>query len=324
MTVVILFTGGTISMRHDAAAGGAVPSLRGPDILQLIPTIGDFARIEVDDWAAHPGPHMTIERMWELRARIVRHLEREDVDGVVVTHGTDALEETAYLLARSIPSAKPVVVTGAMRTSSDLGWDGPANLGGAVRVAANAESRGLGVLVVMSDRIFAALDVTKTHTHALDAFDSPGLGPLGVIDDGTVIYRRLMPAMPVVLMPTRLAEPVDIVYTCSGADSRLLDASREQGKGIVIAAMGRGNVPPAMVDGIKRWIADDKPVVITSRAMRGRVGQTYAYVGGGRQLAALGAIFAGARRPIQARMELMLALGDGMSVAEIRQLLEGA
>jgi len=310
-------------MRHDAAAGGAVPTLRGPDILQLVPTIGELAEIEVDDWAAHPGPHMTLPRMWELRSRIVEHLERADVDGVVVTHGTDALEETAYLLARSIDSEKPVVVTGAMRTSSDLGWDGPANLGGAVLVAAHEESRGLGVLVVMSDRIFAALDVTKMHTHALDAFDSPGLGPLGVIDDGSVIYRRLMPARPGVLTPKQLAEPVDIIYTCSGADSRLLDASRIEGKGVVIAAMGRGNVPPAMVDGIKRWIAEDKPVVITSRAMRGRVGHTYAYAGGGRQLAGLGAIFAGARRPVQARMELLLALGDGMSVPEIRALLEG-
>ena len=320
--IVILFTGGTISMRHDAAAGGAVPTLRGPDILELVPGIRAMADVEVDDWAAHPGPHMTIARMWELRARIVRHLERPEVDGVVVTHGTDALEETAYLLARSIAGDKPVVVTGAMRTSSDLGWDGPANLGGAVLVAANAESRGLGVLVVMSDRIFAALDVTKTHTHALDAFDSPGLGPLGAIDDGTVIYRRLMPTTPAVLAPKQLAQPVDIIYTCSGADSRLLDASREAGRGVVIAAMGRGNVPPAMVDGIKRWIDDDKPVVITSRAMRGRVGQTYAYVGGGRELSELGAIFGGARRPIQARMELMLALGDGMGVAQIRQLLE--
>jgi L-asparaginase len=321
--IVILFTGGTISMRHDSAAGGAVPTLRGPDILALVPGIADFAEIEVDDWAAHPGPHMTLPRMWELRARIIRHLERADVNGVVVTHGTDALEETAYLLARSIASEKPVVVTGAMRTSSDLGWDGPANLGGAVLVAANEASRGAGVLVVMSDRIFAAIDVTKSHTHALDAFESPGLGPLGVIDDGTVIYRRLLPALPAPLSPPSLAEPVDIVYAYSGADSRLLDASREQGKGIVIAAMGRGNVPPAMVPGIERWIADEKPVVITSRAMRGRVGYTYGYEGGGARLAGMGAIFAGARRPIQARMELVLGLGDGMSVAAIRELLQG-
>lgn len=322
MSIVLIFTGGTISMRHDAAVGGAVPTLRGPDIVKLVPGIDKLADIEVDDWAAHPGPHMTIPRMWELRSRVMRHLERPDVDGVVVTHGTDALEETAYLLARSMATDKPVVVTGAMRTSSDLGWDGPANLGGSVLAAAHPGSRGLGVLVVMSDRIFAALDVTKTHTHAIDAFDSPGLGPLGVIDDGAVIYRRRMPAAAPVLTPPQLAEPVDIFYSCSGADSRLLDASREQGKGIVIAAMGRGNVPPAMLPGIERWIADDKPVIITSRATRGRVGHTYAYEGGGRRLAEMGAIFAGSRRPIQARLDVMLALGDGMSVARIRELFE--
>jgi len=174
----------------------------------------------------------------------------------------------------------------------------------------------------MSDRIFAALDVTKTHTHALDAFDSPGLGPLGVIDDGTVIFRRLMPAMQPVLVPRHLAGPVDIVYTYAGADSRLLDASRVEGKGVVLAAMGRGNIPPAMVGGVQRWIDEDKPVVITSRAMRGRVGHTYGYPGGGRKLAEMGAIFAGARRPLQARIDVMLALGAGMSVGEVREMLE--
>jgi len=320
--IVLLFTGGTISMRHDAAAGGAVPTLRGADILALAPEIAGLADLEIDDWAAHPGPHMDVARMWTLRMRIAEHLKRPEVGGVVVTHGTDALEETAYLLARSIQSDKPVVVTGAMRTSSDLGWDGPANLGGAVRVAANQEARGLGVLVVMSDRIFAALDVTKIHTHALDSFDSPGLGPLGVIDDGTVIFRRLMPAMPPVLVPRQLAEPVDIVYTFAGADSRLLDASRAEGKGVVLAAMGRGNIPPAMVGGVQRWIDENKPVVITSRAMRGRVGHTYGYLGGGRKLAEMGAIFAGARRPLQARIDVMLALGAGMSVVEVREMLE--
>ena len=118
MSIVLLFTGGTISMRHDAAVGGAVPTLRGPDIVKLVPGIDKLADIEVDDWAAHPGPHMTLARMWELRARIIRHLERPDVDGVVVTHGTDALEETAYLLARSTASDKPVVVTGAKAPTS--------------------------------------------------------------------------------------------------------------------------------------------------------------------------------------------------------------
>jgi L-asparaginase len=320
--IVLLFTGGTISMRHDPALGGAVPTLKGRDILALAPGIDKLAQLEIDDWGAYPGPHMTVERMWALRQRIVDHLARSDVDGIVVTHGTDALEESAYVVARSVTTEKPVVFTGAMRTSSDLGWDGPANLGAAVRVANSAEARGCGVLVVMSDRVFAGIDVTKSHTHKLESFDSPGLGPLGVVDDGQVIFRRALPAPASILTPAALAEPVDIIFTYAGADSRLLDASREQGLGILIAAMGRGNVPPAMVAGIERWIAEDKPVVITSRALRGRVGCTYGYPGGGRKLAERGAIFAGARRPQQARIDLMLALGSGMSVPEIRSLLE--
>ena len=209
-----------------------------------------------------------------------------------------------------------------MRTSSELGWDGPGNLGAAVRVAVSEEARGCGVMVVISDRIFTALDVTKVHTSAIEAFDSPGLGPLGVIDDGRVIFRRALPSPTPVLAPPTLATPVDIVYAYAGADSRLIDASRETGRGIVIAGMGRGNIPPAMVDGLDRWIAEDKPVVITSRAFRGRVGCTYGYPGGGRRLAERGAIFAGPRRPQQARIDVMLALGADYNVAEVRELLE--
>ena len=320
--IVLLFTGGTISMRHDPVSGGAVPTLRGKDILALAPGVDQIANLEIDDWGAFPGPHMTVDRMWALRGRIIDHLARPDVDGIVVTHGTDTLEESAYLVARSVNSDKPVVFTGAMRTSSDLGWDGPANLGAAVRVAASADARGTGVLVVMADRVFAGLDVTKTHTHKLESFDSPGLGPLGVVDDGEVIFRRALPAPANILAPMALAEPVDVVFTYSGADSHLLDASRERALGIVIAAMGRGNVPPAMVDGIDRFVAEGKPVVITSRALRGRVGCTYGYAGGGRRLAERGAIFAGARRPQQARIDVMLALGAAMSISEIRALLE--
>ena len=320
--IVLIFTGGTISMRHDPTAGGAVPTLRGTDIVALAPGIDQLAELEIDDWGAHPGPHMTIDRMWALRARIDEHLARPDVDGVVVTHGTDSLEESAYLAARSLASDKPVVFTGAMRTSSDLGWDGPGNLGGSVRVAVEEASRGRGVMVVMADRVYSALDVTKVHTHMLDAFDSPGLGPLGVIDDGRVIFQRDLATAPAILNPPSLATPVDIVYTYAGADSRLLDASRVDGRAIVIAAMGRGNVTPAMVDGVDRWIEEGKPVVITSRASRGRVGWTYGYPGGGRRLSERGAIFGGTRRPQQARIDVMLALGAGMSVPELREMLE--
>ncbi len=322
--IVIVFTGGTISMRHDPTAGGAVPTLTGREIIELAPGVDRLARLEVDDWGAFPGPHMTPDRMWALRARIIEHIARPDVDGVVVTHGTDSLEETAYLLARSVASDKPIVFTGAMRTSSDLGWDGPGNLGAAIRVAASEEARGEGVLVAMSDRVFTALDVTKAHTYMVDAFDSPGLGPVAVLDDGRVVFRRTMHVPPPILNASSLAQPVDIVYAYSGADSRLLDASREHGKGrgIVVAGMGRGNVPVAMLDGIDRWLEEGKPVVITSRIGRGRVGRTYGYAGGGRRLAERGAIFAGSRRPQQARIDLMLALGAGLGIAGLRDLFE--
>lgn len=312
--IVLVFTGGTISMRYDAAAGGAVPALAGRDILELVPQLREIADLEVDEFGSHPGPHMTTARMWELRNRIAAHAERPEVDGIVVTHGTDSLEESAYLVARSLATEKPIVFTGAMRTSSALGWDGPANLGAAMRVAACEEARGFGVLVVMSDRVYAGLDVTKAHTHMLDAFESPGLGPLGVVDDGRVVFRRAMPAPFDVVDARELAGPVDIVYAYAGADSRLLDAARREGAGVVIAAMGRGNVPPAMVPGLQRWIDEGKPVVVASRAVRGRVGHTYGYPGGGRRLADLGAIFAGSRRPQQARIDLMLALGAGIDV----------
>lgn len=315
--IVLIFTGGTISMRHDPGAGGAVPALAGRDILALAPGLDRIADLEVDDFGAFPGPHMTVDRVWALRGRIKAHLARPDVQGVVLTHGTDSLEESAYLVARSLDSEKPIVFTGAMRTSSDLGWDGPANLGAAVRTAASAEARGLGVLVVMGDRIFSALDVTKVHTHMPDAFESPGLGPLGVVDDGRVIVRRLTQSMLPLLTPDAPAQPVDIVYAHEGADARLLDASRGAARGVVVAAMGRGNVPPLMAEGIGRWIADGKPVVIASRALRGRVGHTYGYEGGGRRLFEAGALFAGSRRPAQARIDLMLALGAGVDVRTV-------
>lgn len=308
-------------MRHDANVGGAVPALSGGDLLAATPGLAEVADVELEEWGAFPGPHMSTERMWALRGRIAEHLARAEVEGVVVTHGTDTLEESAYLAARSIASDKPVVFTGAMRTASDLGWDGPANLADAVRVAATSRARGFGALVVMGGRIFAGLDVTKVHTHLPDAFESPGVGPVGVVDDGAVVFRRTIPAVPPVITPATLATPVDIVLAWAGADARLLDASRESARGVVVAALGRGNVPPPMVDGIARWIEQGKPVVITSRVPRGRVGRTYGYSGGGRRLHAMGAIFAGNRRPQQARIDLMLALGAGYDLARVRDVL---
>jgi L-asparaginase len=318
--IVILFTGGTIAMRSDPGGTGAAPSLTSKEILQATRGINAVTGVETEEWGSYPGPHMTVERMWALRARIHEHLSRPEVVGVVVTHGTDTLEESAYLMSRSLPATKPIVFTGAMRTMSDLGWDGPANLLEAVHVAASTETRGFGSMVVMTGQIFAGLDATKTNTHLLDAFESPGLGPLGVLDEGELILSREIPQYPPILQPEELATPVDIIFIAAGSDSRLLDASRETARGVVIAAMGRGNVPPQVVPGIERWIADGKPVVLTSRTQGGRVGHTYGYAGGGRRLEELGVIFGGSRRAQQARIDLMLGLGCGMNIDQLRQM----
>jgi L-asparaginase len=319
--IVILFTGGTISMKFDAAQGGAVPTLSGEEIVTATRGLTDVAPLEVEQWGRYPGPHMTVERMWALRNRIAEHLARPEVTGVVVTHGTDTLEESAYLVARSLPPEKPIVFTGAMRPASDIGWDGPSNLLDATRVAASPLSRGNGVLVCIGERIHSALEVGKTHTEARDAFESPGLGALGEVDEGLVIYHRALLETPPPIDASRPAEPVDLVHAYAGADARLLHASRESGAlAVVLAAMGRGNVPPAMFEGIEQWVASGRPLVVSSRAQRGRVGPSYAYPGGGRRLLEAGAIFAYGRRPGQARIETMLALGAGYDRARLAAL----
>lgn len=309
-------------MRFDAAAGGAVPALSAQEMLAAARGLDRVCIARPEEWSRLPGPHMTIDLQWALRNRLRELVRSGEVDGIVVAHGTDTLEETAYLVSRSIESQIPIVFTGAMRNASDLDWDGPANLLDAARVASSDSMRGAGTLVVLGGRIFTAWDVTKQHTHAMDAFGSPGLGPIGVVDEGRVLVRRTLPPMPAPVDCDEPASPVDIVMSFAGADSRLLDALRPNGRAVVIAAMGRGNIPPDMMPGVERWIAEDKPVVIASRIGRGRVGATYGYAGGGRRLLELGAILAGSRRPSQARIELMLALGAGLSHEALASALD--
>ena len=322
--IAMVFTGGTISMRVDPVAGGAVPALDARDILAAARGIGDVADVRVEDWGRFPGPHMDVERMWALRARLIELVDEPGIDGVVVTHGTDTVEETAYLVARSVPTTKPIVFTGAMRNLSELGWDGPSNLVDAVRVAAHPEAAGYGALLVMNGRAYSALDVTKAQTHMLDAFESPGLGPVAEVDDEAVIFRRALSVQRALLTPASLATPVDIIGAWAGADARLLDAVLPTARGVVISALGRGNVPTLMADALVGWRDAGKPVVITSRTGRGRVGQTYGYPGGGRRLGEMGALFAGSQRPTQARIDLMLALGAGLTGEALQAVFEGS
>jgi L-asparaginase len=320
--IVLFATGGTISMRRDAERGGAVPSLTGGEILAAVPGWERVANVEVIEFGRFPGPHMTIERMWELR-RAILEAQRGGAEGVVVTHGTDTIEETVYLLDRSLPPAVPVTVTGAMRNSSELSWDGPANLMTALQVAASPEARGRGAMVVMDERIVQGAEVVKTHTEEFGTFQSPNWGPLGIVDKAQVLFYRESRRKPS-LMPESPRTPVDLIKVVAGMDARLVEASLESGAhGVVLEALGRGNVPPAVLPGVRRWREAGKPVVVTSRSLRGRVLDTYAYPGGGHELREMGVIFADHLTGQQARIELMLALGVCGPVDEaLRAIIE--
>jgi L-asparaginase len=317
------FTGGTISMRFDPATGGAVPALSGEEIIAQVPGLGEIADFDVIDFGRWPGPHVTPSRMMELARAARGKLADESVAGAVVTHGTDTLEETAYLLDLVLNQEKPIVFVGAMRNSSELSWDGPGNLRSAVRVAVDPQARGLGVIVAMNDQLIAAAEATKTHTESTDTFQSRDFGPLGIVDKDRVIVTR-RPVERESIVTDRIEERVDVIKMVAGADGRFIDFAIDDGaRGLVVEGLGRGNVPVAALPAIERAVNTGLPVVITSRCPRGRVLDTYAYEGAGRQLRKMGAILGGMLPSHKARIKLMLELGAGYSVERIRKSFEG-
>lgn len=317
----IIFTGGTISMRDDAGQG-AVPALSGADLLKDVPGLDDFCDVDVHDFGQLPGPHMTPFRMLEL-SELVAQTFAEGFDSVVVTHGTDTLEETAYLLDLRHGGEQPVVFVGAMRTSSQLSWDGPINLYQGCRVAADARVRGQGVLVVMNSTVFAAGEVTKTYTDALDTFQSPDLGPLGMFDGDELLLHR-KPAARKLLPGEEVNERVSLIVASAGDDGALIDHCVDRGdRGIVIEGLGRGNLPPPMAAAAKRAVGKGVMVVLTSRCWGGRVSGAYGYDGGGARLKEQGLVFAPGIPGHKARILAMAALGADMKPEELSAWLAG-
>lgn len=321
--ISLVFTGGTISMRFDPAVGGAVPILSGEEILAQVPGLKEIANVEVSNFSRLPGPHMTPAKMMELASAIRSLCSQPSLDAVVVTHGTDTLEETAYLVDLVLQEEKPIVFVGAMRNSSELGWDGPANLLSAVRVACAPEARNQGVLVVMNERMICASEVIKIHTESVDTFRSRNFGPIGLLDKGAVLFdrRRLHREH---IAAVKLEENVEVIKLSAGSSGRFVRCALEEGaRGLVLEGMGRGNVPITAVPEVEHVLRSGIPVVITSRCPYGRVLDTYAYEGGGHHLKELGAILGGMLPSHKARIKLMLLLGAGRRVEEIRKAFEG-
>jgi L-asparaginase len=307
----LLATGGTIAMQRSSAAGGNIPAL---DAEQLVSAIGleDRSPLRVEDWERLPGVHRGPVELWALRNRVAELvLAGDGLTGVVITHGTDTLEETAYLLARTLSPAVPVVLTGAMRTMSDPGWDGPGNLRAAIAVAGAPDSRNRGTMVVFAGRILDGRFVTKLNTFALDAFGSPHGPELGTVASQVCYTGDSLPHR--LLEPRDLAPRVAIVPLILGDDGALVESARSHFDGLVIEGFGRGNIPPGALPALARWLEEGKPVVLASRCAAGEVGGEYAFSGGGGELLRMGVLPAGPRTPALARMELVLALAAGVS-----------
>jgi len=320
--VAILFTGGTISMSVDPRIGAAIPSLSGEEIMSMVTNIDKFAEIESINFSQLPGPHIDPLMMMKIRDEVLKIISRPDITGVIITHGTDTLEETAYLLDLTIQSEKPIIVIGAMRNSSELGYDGPSNLAAAVCTAISPEAKNKGVLVVMNNTVNAASEVTKTNTLSLDTFQSMEFGPLGIVDNDKlilrrdIIHRQHIPA-------TSIVTDVALIKCAAGMDSKILRFCVDSGsKGIVIEGLGRGNVPPAMLEGIQYALDKKVAVVLVSRCPTGRVLDTYGYEGGGRQLRQMGVLFGGSLPGQKARIKLMLALSITDDLNELRKIIE--
>lgn len=320
--ILIVFAGGTFSMKIDEETGGAIPFFHGDQLLEMIPNVRNLAQISIHDFGMYPGPHMTPELMLELSKEIKKRINQKGVDGIIVTHGTDTLEETAYLLDLTIKTEKPIVVIGAMKTSSEPDWDGPRNLLDAIQIINSHNSYGMGVLVCLNGEINAASEVTKTHTEDIETFHSLDFGALGFIDRGRVIFNR-MPRKLETIETEKINSNVDLIKIHAGMGDKFFRFSADSGaEGIVIEAMGVGNVPPTTFEGIKYAVKKGIPVVLTSRCPAGETLDIYSYPGAGKWLKKLGVIFTDYLNGQKARIKLMLCLGLTKDINKLRELIE--
>jgi len=320
--ILIVFTGGTFSMKLDEKTKAAVPFYHGNELLNMIPEAANLANISTYEFGNYPGPHITPELMLTLSNKIKEFVKKEDIDGIIVTHGTDTLEETAYFLDLTVKTDKPIVVIGAMKTSSEPDWDGPRNLLDAIHICNNKNSSGMGVLVCLNGEINAASEVTKTHTEDIETFRSLDFGNLGFVDRGRVVYNRL-PRKLETFETDKINPNVDLIKVYAGMDDKFFRFSADSGsEGVVVEAMGVGNVPPQVYEGIKYVIEKKIPVVLVSRCPAGETLDIYGYQGAGKWLKKEGVIFADYLNGQKARIKMMICLGITNDVNKLRKMFE--
>ncbi len=319
-TVAVLTTGGTIASLRDPETGAVRTAATADDLIAMVPDLDEIADVTASPQSAVNSWNMTPTMMADLVVTAIAELVKERVSGVVITHGTDTVEETAMLAWMLNRTDEPIVFTAAMRNLSDTGPDGPRNLRDAIRVAAAPESTGRGALLVVNETIHDARYVTKTHTVNPATFQSPHGGPIGEVTAVGVRYFA-PPAPRVALEASEIAGNVPIVKTWTGMDSMLFDWWLDQGiDGIVIEGSGAGNVPGEALPGIRRLVETGMPVVLTTRCIGGPLAPIYGTggaSGGGHDLMAAGVIPASRLTAQKARIALMALLGADLSRDDI-------
>ena len=316
--ILVLHTGGTISMQADRT-GKVVTNDVNPMNHVSIPL--DGIQVTALDFFNIPSPHITPQHMLKLYQYI--KTVAKDFDGIVITHGTDTLEETAYFLdTMKLPNI-PVVLTGAMRSSNELGSDGVYNYLSALRVAADEKSLGKGVLVVMNDEVHAAKYVTKTHTTNVSTFQTPTHGPLGLIMKHEILYFKT--AEPRVHFDLDCIDGlVPIIPAYAGMKTEILDMlDFNTIDGLIIEAFGAGNLPYEVAEKLTQITSQGVPIALVSRCFNGIAEPVYAYPGGGVQLHDAGIFFVKELNAPKARIKLLIALNAGLEGNDLRNYIEG-
>jgi L-asparaginase len=309
---VVVSTGGTIAMRPDPITGNLVPAVSGDELVEMLDW-PEAPPLELDDFVHVPSFDVHGALALSLARRVVEHAGAGAP--TVVTHGTDTMEETAYLIDLVLPQGSaPVALTGAQRGADERDADGPRNLRDAITVVSASASAGCGAPIVFAGEVHAARDARKVHTSSLHAFASPGYGPIGYVDGGGFRIHRREVRRPSLPLPDRLGD-VDLIRLHAGSDARFIRASVESGaEAIVLEGTGRGNANDQVVAGVANAIAAGVHVAVCSRCVAGRVEPVYGR-GGGSDLAGAGAIFAGDLAGSKVRVLLQVALGAGVDVA---------
>jgi len=315
--ISLITTGGTIASRLAADGRDVVASVSGAELRATLHDTLEGIEIRVDEFSNVGSYAIDLPLAFNLAKRIAEHLANPACDGVVVTHGTDTMEESAWMADLLVASDKPVVFTGAQRSADEPDTDGPRNIAEAIRLAASPAARELGVMIVFEQDFHAARDVTKTHASRVDTFRSGEHGKLGEVDGDRVLVHR-KPLLRKAYQAECVETDVELIKMVLGASDRAIRFAAASGaKAIVLEGFGRGNAPPAVTKAVEELAAAGLPVIITSRCPEGRVRPIYGN-GGGKDLERAGVIFAGDLSGIKARILASVLLGLGLGREEIR------